>query len=282
MSFTENQTRWLRASVHARRVKEREVDGQRLRYVEGWFVIAQANRIFGHGGWDREILASECVWRKPVNGLFAAAYVTRVRVRVRAGGEIVSREGIGAGQFLAETPGQAHERAAKAAETDATKRALVTFGDAFGLTLYRDARGAERRRRDPIRVERAPAREEAGDATPPDPDLPQPADSPIGRIDKSQLTVSTPRRLRSPEHLAAVRQEPCLVCGRAPSQAHHLRFTQPRALGRKVSDEYTVPLCATHHDELHRAGDEGAWWDAHRIEPVEIAAELWRRTRERR
>jgi hypothetical protein len=51
---------------------------------------------------------------------------------------------------------------------------------------------------------------------------------------------------------------PCLVCGRKPSDPHHLRFAQPRALGRKASDEFTVPLCRMHHREVHRADDEKA------------------------
>jgi hypothetical protein len=75
-----------------------------------------------------------------------------------------------------------------------------------------------------------------------------------------------------------VARQPCLVCGRTPSDPHHLRFAQPRALGRKVSDEFTVPLCRTHHREIHRTGDEAAWWSDRRLEPLVIAAALWRRT----
>jgi hypothetical protein len=61
-------------------------------------------------------------------------------------------------------------------------------------------------------------------------------------IDKSVLTVSAPRRYRNKEHLRFVTQQPCLLCARKPSDAHHLGFVQPRALGRKASDEFTVPL----------------------------------------
>ena len=82
------------------------------------------------------------------------------------------------------------------------------------------------------------------------------------RIDKSVLEVSAPRRYRNKEHLRFVAQQPCLVCARAPSDAHHLRFMQPRALGCKASDEFTVPLCRAHHRAVHRAGDEQAWWTA--------------------
>jgi hypothetical protein len=98
--------------------------------------VAEANRIFGFYGWDRETLSSDCVWTRQVNGRYCAAYVTRVCIRVRAGEAIILREGSGAGESSAATPGQAHEFAAKAAETDATKRALMTFGNAFGLSLY--------------------------------------------------------------------------------------------------------------------------------------------------
>ena len=69
-------------------------------------------------------------------------------------------------------------------------------------------------------------------------------------------------RLRDKEHCKFVATQPCVVCGRTPSEAHHIRFAQPRALGRKVSDEYTVPLCRLHHRELHRYGDEVSWWAA--------------------
>ena len=71
---------------------------------------------------------------------------------------------------------------------------------------------------------------------------------------------------------------PCLICGRRPSDAHHLRFSQPRALGRKVSDEFTVPPCRTHHREVHRRGDEAAWWENTRIEPNAAARALWLQT----
>jgi hypothetical protein len=86
-------------------------------------------------------------------------------------------------------------------------------------------------------------------------------------------------RLRDKEHCKFVRTEPCVVCGRAPTEAHHLRFAQPRALGRKVSDEYTVPVCRLHHRDLHSYGDEASWWAGVGIDPLPIALELWRRSR---
>ena len=86
-------------------------------------------------------------------------------------------------------------------------------------------------------------------------------------------------RQRDKEHRKFVSRQPCLVCGRTPSDPHHLRFAQPRAFGRRVSDEFTVPLCRTHHRELHRRGDEAAWWQAINIDPMPIALELWQKTR---
>jgi hypothetical protein len=90
--------------------------------------------------------------------------------------------------------------------------------------------------------------------------------------------VKTVRR-RDKKHLRFVATQPCLVCGRLPSEAHHLRFAEPRALGRKVSDEFTVPLCRGHHRELHNRGNERGWWEALKIDPAPIAQRLWSATR---
>ena len=98
-------------------------------------------------------------------------------------------------------------------------------------------------------------------------------------IDKSELTLSEPRRVRNKAHLRFVASHPCMVCGRAPADAHHLRYAQPRAMGRKVSDEFTVPLCRIHHDELHRCGKEQDWWSQIGIDPQITAARLWAASR---
>jgi hypothetical protein len=82
-------------------------------------------------------------------------------------------------------------------------------------------------------------------------------------------------RTRSKRHLAFVAAQPCLVCQRRPCDAHHLKFAEPRSLGRKVSDEFTVPLCRNHHEELHRHGNEVAWWANVQIAPIAVAKELW-------
>jgi hypothetical protein len=97
-------------------------------------------------------------------------------------------------------------------------------------------------------------------------------------IDKSVLTLSTPRRYRNKEHLRFITKQPCILCGRKPSDSHHLKFLQPRALGRKPSDEYAVPLCRTHHRALHRAGDEQVWWQSVGVDPVKVARKLWQKT----
>ncbi len=99
------------------------------------------------------------------------------------------------------------------------------------------------------------------------------------KIEKSGLTIAEPRRHRDKTHLQFVASQPCLICGRMPSDAHHLRFTQPRAMGRKVSDEFTVPLCRTHHRDNHRFGNEQAWWLSASIDPLEVSQRLWASTR---
>ena len=433
--------------------------------------------------------------RKTGEGI-SCGYVARVRVRVRANATTILREGTGFGQATAATQGDAHERALKAAETDATKRALVTFGGRFGLMLYDKEQRPETRRRAftpdlgvvresnkptagdtaldgrmplvrPDRVtyglvasdgsssevhspesfcaglrqlieaarsaselarlrweneptlcrlrqmpdlvsssrrhyadilerlieershelassaERARAQSvpgaemlagaeietvtgstiasavetEPGPAaleaaitqarpvddgevpkfyepfvpvpayplarlsdrfraakldtkaempdqnlelhTPSSPTLAQEASAPAGEttsrdstpvptrrsqitggfsIDKSALLVPSERRLRSKAHLQFVASKPCLICEALPCHAHHITFAQPRGLSQKVSDEFTVPLCAVHHNELHALGNEASWWRGQGIEPVSRAGELWRET----
>jgi DNA recombination protein Rad52 len=315
-------------------VRRRDLDGTAIAFLEGWHVIDEANRIFGFDGWDREMMSAECIWSRENGPRFSAAYLSRVRVRVRAGDVVILREGSGAGEATCKTPGQAHELAAKSAETDATKRALVTFGNVFGLSLYKtvvemfpDLPGHELPRdtlltevsqasSEPIRrkPKRAIAKSNDGTFPPagkrPEDKMAQPATEPsnnppsppgfrcqegspvwrnikpleeaqrlelerLYRVDKSQLLLSEPKRIRNAAHLAYVAAKPCLICGRNRSHAHHLKFAQPTALGRKVSDEFTVPLCSTHHRELHQHGDERVWWITRNIDPIEVAARLW-------
>jgi ERF superfamily len=107
----------------------------------------------------------------------------------------------------------------------------------------------------------------------------QETEGPTRGIDKSVLSVPAPRRYRNREHLRSVAKQPCLICGRKPSDPHHLRYLQPRALGRKPSDEFAVPLCRVHHRAVHRARDERAWWRTAGIDPIQVARKLWKDTR---
>src|ERR1700730_9474575 len=100
-----------------------------------------------------------------------------------------------------------------------------------------------------------------------------------GRIDKSVLTINTPKRYRDKGHLRFVAQQTCVLCGRKPAEAHHIRFAQPRALARKSGDEFTVPLCRAHHRAVHRVGDEKAWWQQAGVDPLKVARKLWKLTR---
>jgi hypothetical protein len=97
-------------------------------------------------------------------------------------------------------------------------------------------------------------------------------------VDKSVLALPSPRRIRDRDHVKSVAKQPCLVCGRRPTDAHHLRFAQSPALGRKVSDEFTVPLCRGHHREVHRCGDEATWWKKAGVDPSAAARVLWLKT----
>jgi ERF superfamily len=114
----------------------------------------------------------------------------------------------------------------------------------------------------------------------PQPPKPESADKSLAQgIDKSVLAVPAPRRYRDRDHLRHVAKQPCLICGRKPSDSHHLRYLQPRALGRKSSDEFVVPLCRIHHRLVHRLGNEAAWWQDAGIDPIAVARKLWRETR---
>jgi hypothetical protein len=342
MTFAPAQTRNLSAKLKSRHIRERETDGQVLHYLEGWHVLAEANRIFGFDGWDRETVSSNCVYTKQIGQRYCAAYVTRVRIIVHAGEDRIIREGCGAGESNASSPGQAHEFAAKAAETDATKRALSTFGNAFGLSLYgglADTKTREDRKvkRDEqvhknhptiqpsmtsefqragnsgeprnavdagtiLKVAQSPdneigagltsmvpvERSASGAANDPRAGLPvwpeiDPVEEVAARaqerrspIDKSALSLSEPRRTRDQRHLSYVASKSCVICGRTHAHAHHLKFMQPTALGKKVSDEFVVPLCSVHHRELHQSGAERDWWQERGIDPVNVAQQLWR------
>jgi ERF superfamily len=95
---------------------------------------------------------------------------------------------------------------------------------------------------------------------------------------RAVVVISKPVRERDREHLKLVAAQSCLICGRTPSDAHHIKFAEQRAMGRKVSDKFTVPVCRLHHRELHRHGNERAWWQKQSIEPLAVAAALWKKT----
>ena len=136
MAFTDEQREALKAKLRIQHVRSRLSNGTTIPYVEGWHVIAEANRIFGYDCWNRNTLSPRCVWREIQRGQTVCFYTAKVRITVTAGGATIVRDGIGTGTGRAAAPEVAHEIAMKAAETDATKRALATFGNPFGLALY--------------------------------------------------------------------------------------------------------------------------------------------------
>ena len=317
MGFSAKQVQALRRNLDGRQVRSREANGRVLSYIEGWYAISEANRIFGFDGWNRETVESRCVLARENRGSFVAVYTAKVRITVRAHGATIIREGHGTGEGRATSPGDVHDIALKASETDATKRALATFGKPFGLELYRKDKDPSRKSAAPVqpaalspptqsrlsshpddttpiprpsyyygrrdqssmnallRQDLAKAEQDTSAALPL---APSGADSFTNKIDKSQLTIAEPKRLRNKAHLKFVASQPCLVCGRQPSDPHHLQFAQPRAIGLKVSDEFTVPLCRGHHRQLHQAGNEEAWWENLRINALQTAQDLWVQT----
>ena len=317
MGFSAKQVQALRRSLSARHVRTREAHGRELSYIEGWFAISEANRIFGFDAWSRETVETRCVLARENRGSFLAVYIAKVRITVQADGVTIVREGHGSGEGRGPSPGEVHDIALKAAETDGTKRALATFGKPFGLELYRKDKNIALQSLPTLKPSTASPPTQPRFGSHPDDTTPIPRPShyygrrhqgsmtellhqdqartrednaaapPLApaaptlrpdKIDKSQLTIAEPKRLRDKAHLKFVASQPCLVCGRQPSDPHHLRFAQPRAIGLKVSDEFTVPLCRGHHRQLHQTGNEVAWWEDLQINAFEIARGLWEQT----
>jgi DNA recombination protein Rad52 len=154
MTFSQAQLERLSGKLSPKHVRTREHRGVQLSYIEGWHAIDEANRVFGFDGWDREVVWAECIWQEVRRDPKLCAYAARVRIRVRAGDVVVARDGSGVGHGSGETLGEAHESALKEAETDATKRALTTFGNLFGLALYDKQQQGVRRRRSRVALER--------------------------------------------------------------------------------------------------------------------------------
>jgi DNA recombination protein Rad52 len=308
MGFSAKQIKALKQNLDHRYVRTREVSGRELSYIEGWHAISEANRIFGFDGWNRETIDSRCVLARENRGSFVAVYTARVRISVQADGTTIIREGHGTGEGRGASPGEVHDTALKAAETDATKRALATFGKSFGLALYRSSKipsggpnrmvhtsatGSERfgfhpddttpiprpsryygRRQHPPITEQL-RKEGAGFAPPL---VPDDTHEKVLPVNKNEIAIAQPKRLRDKAHLKFVASRPCLICERQPADPHHVRYAQPRALGLKVSDEFTVPLCRGHHRQLHQAGNEETWWKTLNIDPLTIAKGLWEQT----
>ena len=377
MPFNKTQNKALAAKLNASHVKTRIKDGITLSYIEGWHAIAEANRIFGFDGWNRETVRADCVWQGGNNGKSSCSYTAQVRVSVQAGDSVICREGCGSGSGFGATPGEAHDKALKEAETDAMKRALSTFGNPFGLALYdKEQKCVRQSRARPVgkplswAVFSPEGKKISESKDPVDfcsfmkkhlesiqdssefmafwqknqemvaklreflPDLKTEQGRHYGEIlssiytvrlqefaaRKSEATINveiesdaetneaaegakkadetvipehehvasvTPdakpiaphcKRIRNKEHLRFVASQSCLICGRSPSHAHHIKFAQPRAMGRKVSDEWAVPLCYIHHRALHDRGDEKAWWEQNEIDPIIEADRLWSET----
>jgi DNA recombination protein Rad52 len=308
MGFSAKQVKALRRNLDYRYVRRRQAAGRELSYIEGWYAISEANRIFGFDAWNRETIESRCVLARENRGSFLAVYTARVRITVQADGTTVVREGHGTGDGRGASPAEVHDTGLKAAETDATKRALATFGKPFGLALYRSSKppspepermvhavaaGSERLGFHPDDTTPIPRpsryygrrhyiplteqlHKESGAIAPPL--VPKELDQKAPRIDKSQLAIAQPKRLRDKAHLKFVASQPCLICERQPSDPHHVRYAQPRALGLKASDEFTVPLCRGHHRQLHQAGNEETWWKTLNVDPLTIAKALWEQT----
>src|SRR5262249_19358132 len=133
MGFSAKQVQALRRSLNGRHVRSRYANGRELSYIEGWFAISEANRIFGFDAWSRETVETRSVLAREYRGSFLAVYVAKVRITVQADGTTIVREGHGSGEGRGTSPAEVHDIALKAAETDATKRALATFGKSFGL-----------------------------------------------------------------------------------------------------------------------------------------------------
>src|SRR5262245_34492365 len=152
MAFSATQIKALRRNLARGHVRSRQRNGRELAYIEGWHAISEANRIFGFDGWSRETMECRSVLAREQRGTFLAVYIAKVRITVKADGLIIIRDGHGTGEGRGSMPGEVHDIALKAAETDATKRALATFGRPFGLALYRHGKLARRPSSDEARL----------------------------------------------------------------------------------------------------------------------------------
>jgi len=123
MGFSAKQLQALRRQPNRCHIRTRQAHGRELSYLEGWYAISEANRIFGFDGWSRETLETRCVLARENRGTFLAVYIARVRVTVQADGAIIIREGHGSGEGRGTSPGEVHDIALKAAETPRNQKA---------------------------------------------------------------------------------------------------------------------------------------------------------------
>jgi hypothetical protein len=217
--------------------------------------------------WAQRALGAKNTLRDVDAAVVEVAFASRM-AELGEGGEASPPSPPEAGEGPAETtepPGRAGLMAAL--------RASVDRGPAEEAALPADRR--RRKRRPRAEAPSTPPRPSA----PSEPELPPVNNAALWHIDKTALPLSEPRRYRDRAHLEFVASQPCLLCGRQPSDPHHLRFIQPRAMGRRVSDEFAVPLCRTHHRAVHRHGDEVAWWTSAGLDAGAIAHRLWQHTR---
>ena len=243
-----------------------------------WLTIDNANRIFGFDGWSRQIIEMRCAATREIGATITTAYVAKICIELQIGDKTITRQGYGCGDGRGSTPFEAHDRGLKAAELDATARTLATFGK--GLRPPRTASRTSKpvanvpKPHNPTSAER-PFPGDDDEGRPPGVASQSPTAALVFADNDSAILLPKQIRRRDKSHLAHVRKQPCLICDRLPVDAHDLRFAQPTAMAKKVSDEFTVPLCRSHHAQLHKDPHERAWWRTHRIDPLDIASELW-------
>ena len=309
MGFSDHQMRALSRSVPKQYVRSRVREGKELSYVEGWYVLAQANRIFGFDGWDRETdgdqvhhgprgpwhgsrrsirlaFASRSIptagpssamgmapakpWTVRWRGARPGAQGGRNRRHQTRFGNL--RKGVWPGALCRS---QAVSRRGRATAKNGTR--LQIIAPAGGRPGRRTTRSFRHRRARAGRGRSHPATDplQACGLASLSPPTAAALTAVRQSIDKSALPLNGAAPDSRQGAPALVASQPCLLCSATPSDAHHVRFAQPRAMGRKVGDDFTVPLCRSHHRELHDSGNEAAWWHDMGIDPLEIAGELW-------
>ena len=218
---------------------------------------------------DRSATVSSAGIRSPLGSHEVGTFAPTPRDRQSGGGDRIAEFAIAPKSGAADTPTSAKAQA---------KRAVRSADNAHAFPLEpRDVADNEACAR-PFDVRKTT--EAQRDANPPtEPlrrksaasgaDAPAPRNAHKPRRARRNVAHKT-IRMRVKEHCKFVATQPCVVCGRSPSEAHHLRFAQPRALWRKVRARFTVPVRRLHHRELHGYGDEASWWAGVHVDPVPL------------